>query len=124
MKSLYDLKDKLCEELEQIARKQSLSTGDLETAHKLTDTIKNIDKIEMLESDDGYSRDGGWEARGTYGRNYDNGHSYARRHYVRAHYSREDGRERMTEELERLMNSGDDHQREVIRRALDEIRRG
>lgn len=121
MKSLYALKDKLCEELEQIARKSTLSTGDLETAHKLTDTIKNIDKIEMLESDDGYSRDGGWEARGTYPR--DTGHSYARRHYVRAHYSREDGRERMADELERLMRSGDDHEREVIRRALDEIRR-
>lgn len=123
MKSLYNLKDKLCEELEQIACKSTLSTGDLETAHKLTDTIKNIDKIEMLESDDGYSRDGGWEARGTYGRRYDNGHAYGRHHYVRAHYSREDGRERMSDELERLMHTGDDREREIIRRALDEIRR-
>lgn len=39
-----------------------MSAGDLEAVHKLTDTIKNIDKIEMLEAD-GYSNNGGdWEA--------------------------------------------------------------
>ena len=65
---MHELKEKLCEELEEIARKPEMSAGDLEAAHKLTDTIKNIDKIEMLEEDDGYSRAGNWEAdmRGTY----------------------------------------------------------
>ena len=64
---MHELKEKLCEELEEIARKPEMSAGDLEAAHKLTDTIKNIDKIEMLEEDDGYSRAGTWEAdmRGT-----------------------------------------------------------
>ena len=67
---MHELKEKLCEELEEIARKPEMSAGDLEAAHKLTDTIKNIDKIEMLEEDDGYSRAGNWEAdmRGTYAR--------------------------------------------------------
>lgn len=64
MKYLHELKEKLCEELQEIAEKQDMSAGDLEAVHKLTDTIKNIDKIEMLESD-GYSNNGGdWEARG------------------------------------------------------------
>lgn len=54
MKYLHELKEKLCEELQEIAEKQDMSAGDLEAVHKLTDTIKNIDKIEMLESD-GYS---------------------------------------------------------------------
>ena len=64
---MHELKEKLCEELEEIARKPEMSAGDLEAAHKLTDTIKNIDKIEMLEEDGGYSRAGDWEAdmRGT-----------------------------------------------------------
>ena len=42
---MHELKEKLCEELEEIARKPEMSAGDLEAAHKLTDTIKNIDKI-------------------------------------------------------------------------------
>lgn len=56
-KAMYDLRNMLCDELDELARKGELGAGDLEIAHKLTDTIKNIDKIEMLE-DDGYSRDG------------------------------------------------------------------
>ena len=40
MKALYDLKDKLQDELDEIARKPEMSAGDLETVHKLTDTIK------------------------------------------------------------------------------------
>ena len=68
MKSMYNLRDMLCKELDEIARKGELGAGDLDIAHKLTDTIKNIDKIEMY--DGGYSRSGDWDAdiRGTYGR--------------------------------------------------------
>ena len=78
MKALYDLKEMLSAELEEIARKPEMSAGDLETVHKLTDTIKNIDKICALEEDGGYSEAGDWE--GDYGR----GSSYANRgkHYV------------------------------------------
>ena len=46
MEYMHELKEKLCEELEEIARKPEMSAGDLEAAHKLTDTIKNIDKID------------------------------------------------------------------------------
>ena len=76
MKSMYELRDMLCKELDELARKGELGAGDLEIAHKLTATIKNIDKIDMMESD-GYSGGGDWEAdmRGAYGR----GSSYARR---------------------------------------------
>ena len=35
MEKLYDLKDKLCEELEEIARKPDMGPGDLELIHKL-----------------------------------------------------------------------------------------
>lgn len=125
MKALYDLKDKLCAELDEIAAKPNMSTGDLETVHKLTDTIKNIDKIMKLEDESGYSRAGGWETRGTYGYPYDErGSSYMRRgeHYVRGHYSRDDARQRMIEELQEMLRTADGQYREVIQRALDEIR--
>ena len=49
MKSMYELRDMLCKELDELARKGELGAGDLEIAHKLTATIKNIDKIEMME---------------------------------------------------------------------------
>ena len=125
MKALYDLKDKLCAELDEIAAKPNMSTGDLETVHKLTDTIKNIEKIMKLEDESGYSRAGGWETRGTYGYPYDErGSSYMRRgeHYVRGHYSRDDARQRMIEELQDMLRTADGQYREVIQRALDEIR--
>ena len=125
MKALYDLKDKLCAELDEIAAKPNMSTGDLETVHKLTDTIKNIDKIMKLEDESGYSRAGGWETRGTYGYPYDErGSSYMRRgeHYVRGHYSRDNARQRMIDELQDMLRTADGQYREVIQRALDEIR--
>ena len=125
MKALYDLKDKLCAELDEIAAKPNMSTGDLETVHKLTDTIKNIDKIMKLEDESGYSRAGGWETRGTYGYPYDDrGSSYMRRgeHYVRGHYSRDDARQHMITELQDMLRTADGQYREVIQRALDEIR--
>ena len=125
MKALYDLKDKLCAELDEIAAKPNMSTGDLETVHKLTDTIKNIDKIMKLEDESGYSRAGGWETRGTYGYPYnERGSSYMRRgeHYVRGHYSRDDARQHMITELQDMLRTADGQYREVIQRALDEIR--
>ena len=124
MKALYDLKDKLQDELDEIARKPDMSAGDLETVHKLTDTIKNIDKICALE-EEGYSQAGDWDVHG-YGR----GNSYARRRdsrgrYSRDGYSRDGGKERMMEHLDQAMDAATtEREREAIRRMLDELRRG
>ena len=121
MKSMYDLRDMLCKELDEIARKGELGAGDLDIAHKLVSTIKNIDKIDMMEDDgysEHYSRGGDWEAdmRGTYGR----GSSYARRgtHYVRGHYSRADSMEHLREQINDMMRETDDDRvKEALRRA-------
>lgn len=125
-KAMYELRNMLCEELDELARKGDLGAGDLEIAHKLTDTIKNIDKIEMLE-DDGYSqrrysRDGDWEEdmRGTYGK----GSSYARRgtHYVRGHYSRDGARDDMKRQLQEMLDNADDESiRKAIQRCMDAV---
>lgn len=128
-KAMYDLRDMLCKELDEISRKGELGAGDLDIVHKLASTIKNLDKIEMRE-DDGYSRDGDysldgdysrggdWQAdmRGTYGR----GSSYARRgtHYVRGHYSRADSMEHLREQINDMMRETDDDRvKEALRRA-------
>ena len=101
MEKLYDLKDKLFEELEELARKPDMGLGDLELIHKLSDTIKNIDKICMLEEEGGYSE-------AVDGMGYGRGSSYANRgkHYVRGHYSRGGGRDGMGGYSSRRDNRG------------------
>ena len=131
MEYMYELKDKLCKELDEIARKPEMGAGDLEIIHKLTDTIKNLDKIEILE-DGGYSQAGDWEAdmRGTYGR----GSSYRGRkrdsmgRYSRegrggrGGYSRHDAKEAMMEQMEMLMDqAGSEREREAIRRCMGQL---
>lgn len=131
MEYMDKLRDKLCDELDEIARKPEMGAGDLEIIHKLTDTIKNLDKIEMLE-DGGYSQAGDWEAdmRGTYGR----GSSYRGRkrdsmgRYSRegrggrGGYSRHDAKEAMMEQMEMLMDqAGSEREREAIRRCMGQL---
>lgn len=108
MNYMHDLKDLLCAELEDYAEKGKnsgkMSMGDLESIHKLTDTVKNILKIDMLEDESGYSEDGSYMGEGRiYGTSYDDGmrrgggYSYARgrgRYAKRdsmGRYSRDDG---------------------------------
>ena len=132
MEYMHKLKEKLCDELEEIARKGELGAGDLEIIHKLTDTIKNLDKIEMLEEGE-YSQARDWDMGNR--TVYDNGNSYANRgkHYVRGHYSRErrdsrgrysreGAKDQMMEQMEEMMDSATtDREREIIRRAMDQL---
>lgn len=121
MKALNDIRDMLCEELDELARKGELGAGDLEIIHKAVSSIKNIDKIEMY--DGGYSRDGEWEAdmRGTYGR----GSSYrGRRRDAMGRYTRADAREHMRAQLDDMMRDADDDKtRDAIRRCMEQIER-
>ena len=71
MKHLEKLKEALCEELDKFGKSGDITVNSLEKIHKLTDTIKNIDKIMMLEEEEGYS-----EARGGRGGSYMHGSSY------------------------------------------------
>lgn len=116
MESMDKLRDMLCAELEEITRKGELGAGDLEIAHKLTDTIKNIDKIEMYDEEYSrdYSRGGEWDMRGTYGR----GNSYRGRHYVRGHYSRDNLRARLDD---MIRETDDDRVKEALRRAMSMV---
>lgn len=79
MKHLDDLKQALERELEMFAKKGDISVNSLEKIHKLTDTIKNIDKICAYEESGGYSEASNWMGEGRmYGNSYDGGSSYAR----------------------------------------------
>lgn len=134
MKYLHDLKNMLCEELEEHASKGELSTGSLDVIHKLTDTVKNIDKILMLEEygdgDESYEggsyagRRGAHYVRGHYshdGGSYDGG-SYRNGSRERGRYSRDDGKEHMKKEMNRLMEQAStDKEREAYRRCIEMI---
>jgi hypothetical protein len=108
MHELYELKDKLCEELKEYGG-QEMSVGSLDVVDKLTHTIKNLDKI-IEAYDEEYSEDMGRESyEGSYRggmRSYRggrDGRSYRRgRSYARGRYSRDD---EMISELNELMES-------------------
>lgn len=126
MKMLDDLHYKLCKELEEIANKVELGAGDLEIIHKLTDSIKNIEKIKYYDDmGGGHSQRGGSRGNSYRGSDdmrmddrYENENSGARRgeHYVRGHYSRGSDAEHIAGELREMMDKADNGQ---IRRALE-----
>ena len=72
MEYIEKIKKMLCKELDEYAMKQKLTVGDLDMIWKLTDTVKNLDKISMLEESEGYSEERG----GMRGRSYMHGSSY------------------------------------------------
>ena len=94
---MHKIKEMLMNELyeyEEKAKKMSggkLSMQELDKIHKLTDTVKNIDKVEMLEDGEGYSEDGQYMGEGRiYGTSYARGRRNARRDSM-GRYSRDDG---------------------------------
>lgn len=157
MHYMHDLKDLLCAELEDYAEKGKksgkMSMGDLDSIHKLTDTVKNILKIDMLEDESGYSEDGAYMGEGRiYGTSYDDGmrrgvgYSYARGRgryakrdsmgrysrddgYMRRDvrdggYSREEGKEYMMERIGELMDEAQKPaEKEALRRCMDALKR-
>lgn len=147
-KQYEDLKYMLCEELEKIVDKGELTAGSLETVHKLTDTIKNVGKIEMME-DGEYSEAGEWNAGGTYamrddGSSYRNGGSSYRRggssyrndnrsyrndnsSYRRGRdsmgrfTSRAGAKDEMMMKLEEMMQEANEKERGILERAMKQL---
>lgn len=130
---LYRLKEMLCREVDNMVEKGEMSAGDLEVAHKLTDTIKNVDKIIMLEDAGGYSGD---DMNGrSYGRSYGNSYNYSgyrgqsrdsmgrysgNDNYSGAKYVHGYYRDGIKDKLEELMNeAGTEKERRAIQKAMD-----
>lgn len=111
MKKLYELRDKLCEELEAYYERE-LTSSTLDTIDKLTHTIKNLDKIIDRCEESEYSN--------TYGGSYRMPYGYSGRNYYdyRGGVARRDGAGRfdggysrsndMINELTELMESAPD----------------
>ena len=151
MEYIEKIKKMLCKELDEYAMKGKLTANDLEMVHKLTDTVKNLDKIALMSE----NKEGGYsEARGGMrGRSYMGGSSYdddmmyserrgrgrnARRDsmgryssdmddYSEARmdrrYSRDDAKDHMMNKLGEMMSSADEEQREILKDAMRKIER-
>lgn len=76
MEYIEKLKKMLCKELDEHAMKGKLTMADVEAVHKLTDTVKNLGKIEALEESLGYSEARGGSGRGRIWAAYDGVSSY------------------------------------------------
>lgn len=144
MKTYDKIKDMLCNELDEIAKKKELTSSSLDIIYKSADIIKDLTTIEAMEQEYGYSEDGDY-SQGYYPRmpyymyDGDMGNSYARGRGSNAKrdsmgryssdgrsydYSRDGYSGDTKEELQRLMNSAqNDREREAIRKALDGMSR-
>ena len=150
MKHLEKLKEALCEELDKFAKSGDITVNSLEKIHKLTDTIKNIDKIMALEEESGYSEAGEWIADGRmHGTSYargrgrnakrdsmgrysrDDGYSEEDSSYARdgrggsrvnrGGYSRDDAKDDMMNRLGEMMEDADPNEREILKEAMRRI---
>lgn len=132
MERMHELKKRFEKELEQYMHMgDKITMGELETIHKITDTIKNIDKIMMLEEEEGgYSQAG--EMRGGMNRGGNmmpgGGYSYRRqrrdsrgRSSREGGYSYDDGMEELHELLDEMMETADERTKSAIKRFKAEL---
>ena len=135
MEHMKKIKHNLMKELKEYAD-VDISESTLEVIHKITDTIKNIDKICALEEkEEGYSEryyhdEGSSYGRGRYAKrdsmgrySRDEGYSdeYEPSHNMGSHYSMDDAKGRMMEQLGGMMRSADHEQRRNLEKCMKEL---
>ena len=141
MEYIEKIKKMLCKELDEYAMKNKLSMADIDVIHKLTDTVKNLDKIEMLEDNGGYSETypyymggssyargrGRYAKRDSMGRYSSEGDSYddysEESSYRGGRYSRDDAKDHILNKMGEMMSSADEEQREILKDAMRKIER-
>ena len=137
MEYIEKIKKMLCRELEKFSMKTDLTVSDLERIHKLSDTIKNLDKIKLLsEEEEGYSeaRSGRGGSRYSYddemmyserrgrGRNakrdsmgrYSSEGGYAE-DYRGGMYSYNDAKDHLMSKIGEAMEGADPNEREILK---------
>ena len=143
MEYIEKIKKMLCKELDEYAMKSKLSMADVDAIHTLTDSVKNLDKIEMLEdgnSYDGYSEmreypymgassyargRGRYAKRDSMGRyssddRMNDDYSEAR---MDRRYSRDDAKDHMMNKLGSMMEDADPNEREILKKCMRELER-
>lgn len=132
MHEIYELKERLCDELKEYGKKGDLDVGTLDVVDKLSRTVKNLGKILDKFEESEYSYDNGMN----YG-NYSNArngrrsgrYSGARRRDSMGRYSGRRGgysmdNKEMIEELRELMQDApDDRTRQEFQSFIDKMER-
>ena len=140
MEYIEKIKKMLCKELDEYAMKSKISGSDLDMIWKLTDTVKNLDKIEMLEdgdSYDGYSEMREYPYMG--GSSYERGRGrYAKRDRMGRYssdmdddysermdrrYSRDDAKDHLMSALGEAMEGASPNEREILKKCMRELER-
>ena len=143
MEYIEKIKKMLCRELDGYALKGKLSGSDLDMIWKLTDTVKNLDKIEMLEDGDSYD---GYSEMREYpyigGSSYERGRCRSAKRdsmgryssedrmtddYSEARmdrrYSRDEAKDHMMNKLGSMMEDADPNEREILKKCMRELER-
>lgn len=119
MHKLEELKEMLCEELEEYGTKDKLDMGGLEIVDKLAHAIKNIDKIMESEYSERGSYRGSYGYEGNYRGSYGDGSyrgNYGEESY-RGSYARGRGRNARRDSMGRYASAD---MRQEIERLMDE----
>jgi len=129
MDAIYDLRDMLCDELEQ-AMSNSRTEMSLDTIDKLTHSLKSVETIIAMK-EGGYSTSvrsyrnnsygnesyRGYRDNNRYNDNY-NSYRMGRRN---GGYSREDGKEDMISQLHDMMKDASSKEKDAIRQCIDNL---
>ena len=135
MNSYHDLKKILCTEIDDtvnsIMQQGKMTMGDLEAIDKLTHSLKSLITTMAME-DSGYSYESGYSGirrrdnMGRYADGYDNGYSYRKYYdnsYPMKRYSRDEGREHMIHQFEKMMEeSSSPAEHEILQSAINKLR--
>ena len=126
MEYIEKIKRVLCNELKAYADSKDITESKLNVIHKLTDTIKNLDKIKMLEEKSGYSEhyddDDGNSYRGRMHAKRDSMGRYSRDdEYSENDYSEHGAKDRMMHKLGEMMRGADSEQRRILEKCMHEI---
>lgn len=131
---MHKLMEKICDALEDIEQSERLNimdTADRKLVAELVDLKKNILKVQKLEDEmEGYSEHGGMNygrgssyAGGEMNRDSNDGmgRGYSGRRDRRGRYSRDDGRGKMMEYLEKAWDAAPERDREGLKRFMHQI---
>ena len=130
MKILFEIQDKMEDELRSICRKEEMSRDDLDNIYKMVDIVKDITTVDAMHKAeyDGYSRDG----RDMYSRGWDVDYSYVRGRDAMGRYTSRDDmphhsmheKQELIDHLTGMMRSArSEEERENYRRTIDQLSR-
>ena len=140
MREYSEVREIFCDLLSDSIKDGKIAIGDVEIIKNMLSGIEKTYKIEMFEEDGSYSQAADMDSPSSYAR----GSSYANRgkHYVRGHYSRDgsysrdgrggysrdgrmysrtDAKEYMMGQIEDMMDGANDREKDILRRAMQQL---